>query len=80
MGPLRSGIMYCSFPLSSRPTYPIGYFTFDLVEQSLSIPSTHYILVEIFIDEMAMILGVASKSSRKAGQSVSRGETVSVKF
>lgn len=79
MGPLRSGIMYFSFPLSSRPKYPIGYFTFDLVEQSLSIPSTHHFLTEIFIDEMAVIPGVASKSSRKAGQSLSRGSTVSVK-
>ena len=54
--------MYCSFPLSSRPTHPIGYFTFDLVEQSISIPSTHYILVEIFTDEMKMILAAAAKS------------------
>ena len=62
MGPLRFGNMYCSFPLSSRPTHPIGYFTFDLVEQSISIPSTHYILVEIFTDEMKMILAAAAKS------------------
>ena len=62
MGPRRSGNMYCSFPLSSRPTHPIGYFTFDLVEQSISIPSTHYILVEIFTDEMKMILAAAAKS------------------
>ena len=61
MGPRRSGNMYCSFPLSSRPTHPIGYFTFDLVEQSISIPSTHYILVEIFTDEMKMILAAAAK-------------------
>lgn len=36
ISPMRSGKIYCSFSLSSKSTYPIDYFTFYLVEQSIS--------------------------------------------
>lgn len=39
----------------------------------------HYIHIEILTEDGTMTPGVASKSSRKGGQSVGRGETVSVK-